>query len=599
MFFKKHRNEKNSTEENRESQTPGVPEKGPGDALSGIPEEIRAFAESGTPALFDRLAAQYGPEALMLQLMRAYPSLPDQARLADRIRGAACLDRAPREIRTVGVFYYRISRGGTERVLCDLLRMWDRLGYRTVLFTDHPATPEDEPVPAGTKRILLPDTFALTADTRASRFRTLRHAIEAERIDCFIHHAWLSRNLLWDLLAVRSRGIPFAVYTHSSPSCLFMDEDPANMDELPHLARIFRLTDHVICLSRTFEAFWRHYAPRTSLLLNPCATPDSGAAKAAFPRDGAPLLLWAGRFAPEKQPAEALRILSRVRRSIPGARLALLGSGGEAYRDLEHSLREQIRDEGLEGAVEMPGFVADPAPWYKQASVLLLTSQYEGFSLVIAEAKTYGVPAVIYDLPYLYFAEEPRGLLAVPQGNAAAAAAAVVSLLTDESAWQRASDEALAGSAAFSPETLSAAWKALFRSLEGGAEPAPAARTDPDTAALDMLLSQLHFGLKNAQKKETDRQRDAAGGLLNSIFDATYYAARYPDLRTAFGTDEYALLRHYLDTGMAEGRQASPLFDPKAYAARYPDLRAAFGSDWRSLAMHFLLHGRGEHRRGN
>lgn len=40
-------------------------------------------------------------------------------------------------------------------------------------------------------------------------------------------------------------------------------------------------------------------------------------------------------------------------------------------------------------------------------------------------------------------------------------------------------------------------------------------------------------------------------------FDPTFYAAAYPDVAAACGTEEAALLRHYLDFGQGEGRRAS------------------------------------------
>lgn len=40
-------------------------------------------------------------------------------------------------------------------------------------------------------------------------------------------------------------------------------------------------------------------------------------------------------------------------------------------------------------------------------------------------------------------------------------------------------------------------------------------------------------------------------------FDPAFYAATYPDVAAACGTEEAALLRHYLDFGQGEGRRAS------------------------------------------
>ncbi len=44
-----------------------------------------------------------------------------------------------------------------------------------------------------------------------------------------------------------------------------------------------------------------------------------------------------------------------------------------------------------------------------------------------------------------------------------------------------------------------------------------------------------------------------------STFNADYYASHYPDVAAACGTDEAALLQHYLQFGAAEGRKPSAL----------------------------------------
>ncbi len=49
------------------------------------------------------------------------------------------------------------------------------------------------------------------------------------------------------------------------------------------------------------------------------------------------------------------------------------------------------------------------------------------------------------------------------------------------------------------------------------------------------------------------------------VFDAEYYANRYPDLKTAYGTDEDKLYNHFINYGIEEGRCASPYFDVKVY----------------------------------
>lgn len=83
----------------------------------------------------------------------------------------------------------------------------------------------------------------------------------------------------------------------------------------------------------------------------------------------------------------------------------------------------------------------------------------------------------------------------------------------------------------------------------------------------------------------------------SAVFDAAYYANRYPDLKAAFGNDESALLQYFIQYGMAEGRQGSSQFDVYSYKNLYPDLRAAFGNNLKSYYMHYISSGKAEGRK--
>lgn len=49
------------------------------------------------------------------------------------------------------------------------------------------------------------------------------------------------------------------------------------------------------------------------------------------------------------------------------------------------------------------------------------------------------------------------------------------------------------------------------------------------------------------------------------VFDASFYADSYQDLKNAFGYDEAMLYNHFINNGIREGRCASPYFDIKWY----------------------------------
>ncbi|HEX7044411.1 MAG TPA: glycosyltransferase [Burkholderiales bacterium] len=135
-----------------------------------------------------------------------------------------------------------------------------------------------------------------------------------------------------------------------------------------------------------------------------------------------PVVLGAGRLAAEKDFATLLRAFETVRR-VRGARLVILGEGAERAR-----LQVLAAQLGLEGTVELPGFVENPFPWMRRAAVLAMSSLWEGFGNVLVEAMACGTAAVSTDCPSgpAEVLEGGRWGRLVPLGDAAALAAAIV-----------------------------------------------------------------------------------------------------------------------------------------------------------------------------
>lgn len=82
----------------------------------------------------------------------------------------------------------------------------------------------------------------------------------------------------------------------------------------------------------------------------------------------------------------------------------------------------------------------------------------------------------------------------------------------------------------------------------------------------------------------------------SAVYDYTYYVNRYPDIARTFGEDDIAVLRHFVNHGMEEGRQGSADFNPQTYRQKYQDLDATFGNDNKSYFLHYLNHGISEGR---
>ncbi len=81
------------------------------------------------------------------------------------------------------------------------------------------------------------------------------------------------------------------------------------------------------------------------------------------------------------------------------------------------------------------------------------------------------------------------------------------------------------------------------------------------------------------------------------VFDPTYYANKYSDLKKAFGTNSTALFNHFCTNGMKESRIASANFNVIAYKNNYADLRSAFGNNLPLYYRHYITNGHAEKRK--
>lgn len=89
-----------------------------------------------------------------------------------------------------------------------------------------------------------------------------------------------------------------------------------------------------------------------------------------------------------------------------------------------------------------------------------------------------------------------------------------------------------------------------------------------------------------------------SGKNYAAVFNAEYYALNNADVLAAVGPEPAALLKHFVDCGMAEGRQGCETFNVWSYYNRYPDLRSAFGLNYTALYNHYMTAGVFEGRVG-
>jgi len=87
--------------------------------------------------------------------------------------------------------------------------------------------------------------------------------------------------------------------------------------------------------------------------------------------------------------------------------------------------------------------------------------------------------------------------------------------------------------------------------------------------------------------------------FLSFVFDSTYYMSKYPELKSQNVINELTARRHWIKTGIYEGRRASAEFDPVFYLNNNADIKKIFGDKgYLGALIHYVDHGRSEKRRG-
>jgi glycosyltransferase involved in cell wall biosynthesis len=111
-------------------------------------------------------------------------------------------------------------------------------------------------------------------------------------------------------------------------------------------------------------------------------------------RTSHPQLLVLGRLVPHKRVELAMEVAERLRPEFPDLQLVVAGRGW-----WEPQLREHVAARGLEGLVELRGFVTpeERHRLYASSWVSLVPSLKEGWGLVVVEAGLHETPSVAFD----------------------------------------------------------------------------------------------------------------------------------------------------------------------------------------------------------
>ena len=211
-----------------------------------------------------------------------------------------------------------------------------------------------------------------------------------------------------------------------------------------------------------FKKFTRIRQPeKLSVLTNPITIETGGYRYDAEKKQKE--IIYVGRIdCQQKRVDRVINTWALLEKRFPDWRLTIIGDG-EGRKDVE----QKVHDLHLSN-VCFEGF-QPPKAYYERASILLLTSEYEGFGLVIVEGMSFVVVPVVYgsySAVYDIIENGVDGSIVRPHSGigfvAQNMAEALSMYLKNESLLHTAAEKAIEKSKDFSIDTIARQWKDVF-----------------------------------------------------------------------------------------------------------------------------------------
>lgn len=192
------------------------------------------------------------------------------------------------------------------------------------------------------------------------------------------------------VLADLKGDIPLLVESHTLCHSEKMDEvGMLRRMYVWSLKRSIRKADAVVALTEGDAKDWKAYNDNVYVIPNLVNLNDSGS-YASFEQKS---VIYVGRFSKQKDIDSLLRIWAIIHQQYPDWQLDIYGEG-----ELKDNYLSIIQKMNANINVFQP--TANIMEVYREHSILLLTSLYEPFGLVLPEAMSCGLPVVAFDCPY-------------------------------------------------------------------------------------------------------------------------------------------------------------------------------------------------------
>lgn len=359
------------------------------------------------------------------------------------------------EVKTIGIYYTRYANGGAERVISHHLAMFNDGGYKVVLFVDE-VSPEEYELPQNVIKIIV---NGKRQHDMLCWFKEIFQALKKYNIDVLISHQSFWEGNYYLNCITEFLGCRFIIEIHN----IFSSFALSNMS---YYRMLYQYADAVVCLSKTDEKFWNMAGVNSVYIPNPVIAPIRKNKIQYALQDRGKTVLWVGRLEnKQKNIQDVVNIASIVKKTIPDVRFWIVGKFED--KKLEKQIAAQIEQMNLHETIYFKGYFKDVSEFYEKTDILISTSAYEGFPMTITEAMAFGVPIILYSLPYLELLRHKKGYIEVPQRNVEQMSKEIIGLLNDGRKRKRLSDEGIENILEFKNMDLLGTWEKVILGFEG------------------------------------------------------------------------------------------------------------------------------------
>lgn len=221
-------------------------------------------------------------------------------------------------------------------------------------------------------------------------------------------HAFTSLQLASIRNCLKARKV--IAWMHNSFDAFFRTPGFYLYEQANQFKHEMRKLDDIIVLSHyDKEMFFKQFNLFSKVIYNPLTITIQGKGNIDNKR-----FLTIGRMCPAHKGLDILiKAFALFSPNHPEWKLDIVGEGDE-----EESLKQLITAHQLEKQITIHPFTSHIQPHYANASVYILSSRWEGFPLVLAEAMSHRLPIIASQIPIVKeLFKEKNNSLTFPKGN--------------------------------------------------------------------------------------------------------------------------------------------------------------------------------------